>query len=438
MSSGPASALEVSYIDAGAEVDAGGWPGFGTDAFEMTPTASSLLSQMSLPMDDPEGPLLDALARLQAERARSERLESALDVSRALGGLSHSGRPDAAAIRVQSILRGHCARLAATALRARHRELSACLLQSRARAMLGRRARLNAHAIRIQRRYHHYSVTVLHKQTKSSLRRQWLSTREAAQRAAAEHTAALAKKDEALERLIERQLQGLGGARHARAAALAATSEAAAAPSTDLAEGATAAPDELVATSTATAPANSSIAVARVQQRQEAMTPEQLAVLPRARPITASHVPAAPISPLSPPMALLPQVPAAASIERCGGRCGLPSPPQSPRGLVPSATATARAVPMAMPMAMPMAAAVPVPVCVSMERDAAARLRDAEALIRRLEAEKAELASQLHEQLEGSCQMAEVVAILRAAKQQAEDTASHLLARQLTEEEEKD
>lgn len=85
-----------------------------------------------------------------------------------------------------------------------------------------------------------------------------------------------------------------------------------------------------------------------------------------------------------------------------------------------------------------MAAAVPVPVCVSMERDAAARLRDAEALIRRLEAEKAELASQLHEQLEGSCQMAEEVAILRAAKQQAEDTASHLLARQLTEEEEKD
>lgn len=292
-------------------------------------------------------------------------------MSRALGGLSHSGRPDEAAAVVQAAFRGRRVRVATAAARQARRERSAGLLQCRVRLLLARRARLDALACRLQHALRTYLNRTLPASTKSALRRDVLRSRQSV----AEQEAALAKKDEALERLIERQLSRFGYNRAAASAASASAPVAVAAP-------------------VAAAPLAAPMA------------------MPMAMPM------AAPVAIARPPLA---------------GRASVGMPmAQSP---VPIGPPMASMSPMAT-MAMPMASAVPVPV--AMERDAAARLRDAEVLCTRLETEKDDLASQLNEALEHNHQLAEEATALRFAKDAAEECASQLLAQRLREEDEKD
>ena len=208
----PSRPLEASFVDLGGESQ---WPGY--EAAYDDASSSAILgmsSELMVQPDDPEGPLLDALARLHAEQARAQRLENALDVSRALGGLSHSPKPTKAAVCVQSFLRGHRARGVAAAARARNREHAACLLQGHIRLWLAHRAHLDAKARRLQRALRRYMQSTLPSKSISALLRNILRARAAASLVEAEHaaacaalhverTVALAKKDEAIERLIQ-------------------------------------------------------------------------------------------------------------------------------------------------------------------------------------------------------------------------------------------
>lgn len=208
----PSRPLEASFVDLGGESQ---WPGY--EAVYDDASSSAILgmsSELMVQPDDPEGPLLDALARLHAEQARAQRLENALDVSRALGGLSHSPKPTKAAVCVQSFLRGHRARGVAAAARARNREHAACLLQAHIRLWLAHRAHLDAKARRLQRALRRYMQSTLPSKSISALLRNLMRARAAASLAEAEHaaacaalhaehTAALVKKDEAIERLIQ-------------------------------------------------------------------------------------------------------------------------------------------------------------------------------------------------------------------------------------------
>ena len=139
----PSRPLESSFVDLGGESQ---WPGY--EAAYDDASSSAILgmsSELMVQPDDPEGPLLDALARLHAEQARAQRLENALDVSRALGGLSHSPKPTKAAVCVQSFLRGHRARGVAAAARARwvNAPASGMLLRPRAAIAAARPAQLH-------------------------------------------------------------------------------------------------------------------------------------------------------------------------------------------------------------------------------------------------------------------------------------------------------
>lgn len=191
---------ESSYVDAAdylSSIDyfsnTSVWPGFEIDGFEVTPSASLLASSD----DDREGPLLDALSRLQREQLRNERLLISVDVARALGGLSHSGKPDICAAQVQRSFRGHRARQL-------HRHAAARWIQAHARRLT---ARLIVHV---------QAVVQLQRAVRSFLSRMRMLTKtqllRSAMRLRTEHTAALMKKDAAIEQLIEAHI----GARHER------------------------------------------------------------------------------------------------------------------------------------------------------------------------------------------------------------------------------
>eukprot|EP00322_Chrysochromulina_rotalis_P009796 CAMPEP_0115840796 /NCGR_PEP_ID=MMETSP0287-20121206/6956_1 /TAXON_ID=412157 /ORGANISM="Chrysochromulina rotalis, Strain UIO044" /LENGTH=470 /DNA_ID=CAMNT_0003294419 /DNA_START=49 /DNA_END=1461 /DNA_ORIENTATION=- len=396
-----ANGLEASYIDAGTEfscddlgvLSGSRWPGFEADS-DGSPTGSLLLSEMSLPADDPDGPLLDAIARLHAEQVRAQRLEVALDVSRALGKLSNSGRPDSAATKIQAVAHGRRARVVARVARERARERAACLLQARVRLLHSRRTQLDAMACRLQRALRAYTAETLLRTTKTNLRRGLVRTRETAAIAAAEHATALRRKDEAIERLIEAQLDA-----HAARARHATT-------------------DGRGRGDTLPRPRRSDL---------EAWGGEGGVAT-----IAVARAPTTPgLLPMALPPVLVSATPPAAS--------ALPMPDAAQQHS--SSTTTAQqpvaigVPPLAIPsaMVMPMASAVPVPV--AMERDAVARLREAEDLIARLAAEKADLAEQLREALDANHTLAEEATALRLAKDAAEETASTLLAHKLSSEE---
>jgi len=186
--------MEESYIDAGALA----WPGFVADPefedFEITPSTSALISAMSEVEDrDPEGPYLDALARLTAER---DRLASQVELMRALCGLSNDGVPARAASLVQAALRRRQARKESP-----HRA-------GTAPAFASDDPRAGS-ATCIQRHMRAYVDHRLPIATKSALRRDLCSVRKALAAQKASHTEALGKKEAALERLIEQQLDAL-------------------------------------------------------------------------------------------------------------------------------------------------------------------------------------------------------------------------------------
>jgi len=192
-------AMEESFIDAGGSASA--WPGFVADPefedFEITPSTSALISAMSEAEDrDPEGPYLDALARLTAER---DRLASQVELMRALCGLSNNGVPARAASLVQTALRRRQARKESP-----HRAGTAGTAQAFASndPQAGSATCIQRH----MRAYVHYRLPLA---TKSALRRDlcYVRTILAAQKAS--HTEALGKKEAALERLIEQQLDAL-------------------------------------------------------------------------------------------------------------------------------------------------------------------------------------------------------------------------------------
>ena len=191
--------LECSYIDAESS-----WPGFEGDDFEITPTSSALASHLSLPTDDLEGPLLDALARLHREQVRNERLEAALDASRALSGLANSGRPDRAASALQAATRGLLVRRAVARANKLRQDRGACQLQRVCKVFIARRKHREDCARVIQTAFGRY-LQFLSKTTKTALRRELLHVN-AAKR---ELASVLQRKDAALERLIDRQVDVL-------------------------------------------------------------------------------------------------------------------------------------------------------------------------------------------------------------------------------------
>mmetsp|Transcript_86790 Transcript_86790/g.173250 ORF Transcript_86790/g.173250 Transcript_86790/m.173250 type:complete len:465 (-) Transcript_86790:246-1640(-) len=256
--------METSYVDASLPIDLVGttsWPGFAADAdedFEVTPDTSALLSAIAT-IDDPEGPLLDALSRLTAEKEANARLARQVDVMRALGGLSNSGLPAQAAIHMQAAMRRALVRTRNVCKLAAHasdpRAVAAiALLQAAARKCKAYRAAQTVHRVTSAaciQRYTRKYLRHLQPTTKSSLRRDvlrlrvalvaqeashqaeahqmvkeasppavlqvWpgeqaaLEAQEASHQATLEylrarHEAAVAKKEAAIERLIEQQV----------------------------------------------------------------------------------------------------------------------------------------------------------------------------------------------------------------------------------------
>jgi len=159
--------MEESYIDAGALA----WPGFVADPefedFEITPSTSALISAMS-----------------------------EVELMRALCGLSNDGVPARAASLVQAALRRRQARKESP-----HRA-------GTAPAFASDDPRAGS-ATCIQRHMRAYVDHRLPIATKSALRRDLCSVRKALAAQKASHTEALGKKEAALERLIEQQLDAL-------------------------------------------------------------------------------------------------------------------------------------------------------------------------------------------------------------------------------------
>lgn len=131
-------------------------------------------------------------ARLNEERARSDRLRRQVEVARALASLDNDGTPAMAATQIARLWRGHRARLAAAPLLAASTDAAA------ARAIAARAA-----AGRVATALRDYVLSTLPRLSKTALRRESLRLRGQL----AEARAATARKDVQLERAIERQIE---------------------------------------------------------------------------------------------------------------------------------------------------------------------------------------------------------------------------------------
>lgn len=432
---GEREALDASYVDAGASYEdddcvpppSSLWPGFD-DAldFEMTPSASSI----ALAEDcDPEGPLLDALSRLQEERKRNERLSASVEIARALGGLSHSGRPGEWATRVQASVRGFLVRVRVAQRRAQTRDAAARRLQAQARRLQRALTARAAMATRLQRAVRRYLWLSLPLQTKSELRRRLLRLR-------AEHDAALAKKEAALERLIEKQVEKHMAARRDRRSAPALDAPPKATAGGETAPSPVASPVAPPASSPIAPPSygllcagtgscggggdadDASDAAARQAMREELRSLRMETEALRAQLSHAHRQLAAAASPPPPsPAPLSPRPPSPHPPHRVPTPSGGSKPPASPP--LPPAAPPPSAVPM--PFAMERAGA----------HDAAASLAEAEELITRLVLEKSELAHELDDQRRRTNELAELASQHRIDKEAAEELASTLLARSM-------
>jgi len=156
-------------------------------------SASALAS--STPTLDMHDSLLDALSRLQEEKARNERLQRQVDCARALADLPNTGRPAASATTIGHMWRRRVARWGVRARESQARTL----LQAAARVMLARRARA---VTALQRAFHAYLFGVLPCQTKTALRREVMRHRVEVARVRAE----IAAKEAALDRHAEQTI----------------------------------------------------------------------------------------------------------------------------------------------------------------------------------------------------------------------------------------
>ena len=202
-------------LQAGSPPPASAWPAservLDEEDFEdltqsslITPTSSLLAAAMQ--HEATHDSLLDALARLQEERARNERLARQVEVARALAALPNSGEPARAATVVASACRRSAARAAATALRRAAESRAACMIQARARLLSARRARLARAAALLQASLGAYVRSATRK---SALRRALLRERAAHAATRAAHAAAIAKSERQMDAAIERQLDVL-------------------------------------------------------------------------------------------------------------------------------------------------------------------------------------------------------------------------------------
>ena len=184
-------------------------------------SASALLAALN--DDTTQDALLDALARLQEERARSDRLERQVELARALAGLPNCGeRPAKAATCVSAHWRGCVGRRAVAASRLTRRVAASSLIQARARLVLSRRASSEqqryAAASRVRDALRGYLAKLRNREggppTHSALTRcalrgeeELTTLRRAHAAIEAELRAALAKKDAALDAAADRIVQ---------------------------------------------------------------------------------------------------------------------------------------------------------------------------------------------------------------------------------------
>ena len=228
-------------MDANAESFIMAWPAServldddeGND-FECVMSPASLSSSVlaaAMADDTTQDSLLDALARLQEERARSELLRQQVEVARALASLPNCGKPEQAASMVAAAWRGKVLRRRLADQRTDDQIAASRLLQRNARHFLARvhgiRHKRQSAATRIELAFRRYSST-LARSSKSALRRDTIRLRghfdtlrgqcdslrgqcdsllELQRGREFEVALAFAKKDEAIDAHIERHIE---------------------------------------------------------------------------------------------------------------------------------------------------------------------------------------------------------------------------------------
>jgi hypothetical protein len=140
------NALTPDLADSFVVEESTGWPGGERvleedEGFEqITSSLSSSLLLAAMQDDTHQDALLDALARLEEERQRSQRLMQQVDLARALAGLPMSDRPARAATTVAAAWRGRTARTQLSATRQRKYDHAVRICQMQIRQWRARRA----------------------------------------------------------------------------------------------------------------------------------------------------------------------------------------------------------------------------------------------------------------------------------------------------------
>ena len=375
--------------------------------------SASILASSATALDMHDS-LLDALSRLQEERARNERLQRQVDCARALAELPNTGKPLASATVISRAWRRRAARWDVRARESQARTL----IQAAARAWCRRRAHA---AATLRRGFRTYLLSILPRQTKTRLRREVMRQRAEVDRARAQ----VATKDAALDRhaaTVARWTQMRGQLRASEAEwHMRARSAFVQRCHTLLAVGRTpkAAGNERGAREVGGAPgaeAGGSLSGAEAEEEEEAAWSALARMVARLHELEGLHADGRPTQPVlevtqserAPPIADRHCHHDGDSGSKTEAICATASPPEGCAGSGAERSSESSPEPSA--------------------KRLAAKVAELEELATRLAVERTDLAAQLAEQASAARRVEDKASQLVLAKEAAEELASRLLA----------
>ena len=207
--------------------------------FEIMTQSSVITSSLLHEHEGMQDSLLDALSRLDEERARNARLLRQVEVANALAGRPNGGEPSRASTKLGAGWRARAARQRAAALRRAAEDRAARLLQARARLLAARHGRVTSAATRLQDATRMWIAALRDPSANHAVRRELVTLRAEHVAVVREHAAAsslaatrfalIERKDVQLDAAVERQVEAFNTSKLERIAREAAEARAVAA-----------------------------------------------------------------------------------------------------------------------------------------------------------------------------------------------------------------